>query len=116
MTVSYSKLRDADSDLDEVPSAVPVVTPTSSMTGLVAQKLREKVISGLATLIIILVALGACMLCYLYCFNCLFFIVIACFACCLCVPGLNVPLWFAIILLTVGGYSFTNGRLTLMWH
>ena len=57
-----------------------------------------------------------CVLAFLYCTECLFMILII--SACLCpfFHPMNAPLWLAIVLLTVGGWNFTMGALTVTWN
>lgn len=81
-----------------------------------AKQIRSATISCIISLIVILVTVTGCIISYFYCKSCLLGVVGFCFLCCLCVPGLNFPLWIAIVLLVIGGYSFTNGRMTFTWN
>ena len=57
-----------------------------------------------------------CLVSFLFCQECLFFILIL--SACLCpfFHPMNAPLWLAIVLLTVGGWNFTMGALTVTWN
>jgi hypothetical protein len=56
-----------------------------------------------------------CFVSYLYCQECLFAILIV--SACLCpfFHPLNAPLWLAIVMLTLGGWTFTTGALQVSW-
>ena len=57
-----------------------------------------------------------CILFFFVCPRCLFGILV--FSICLCpfMHPMNVPLWIAIILLTISGWSFTAGALSVSWN
>ncbi len=57
-----------------------------------------------------------CLVSFLFCQQCLFMLLI--FSACLCpfFHPMNAPLWLAIVLLTVGGWNFTMGALTVTWN
>jgi hypothetical protein len=82
----------------------------------VSSQIKKATISCLISISVIILMLGACILSYFYCKSCLVAIVIFSLFFCLCVPGLNVPLWIGIVLLIISGYSFTNGKMTLVWN
>lgn len=56
-----------------------------------------------------------CLVSFIFCQSCLFAILVICACLCPFYPVLNGPLWLAIILLTVGGWSFTTGALSITW-
>jgi hypothetical protein len=57
-----------------------------------------------------------CVISFVFCQQCLFMILIV--SACLCpfFHPMNAPLWLAIVLLTVGGWNFTVGALTVTWN
>lgn len=57
-----------------------------------------------------------CFISFIFCKQCLFMILIV--SACLCpfFHPMNAPLWLAIVLLTVGGWNFTMGALTVTWN
>jgi hypothetical protein len=63
-----------------------------------------------------LVALLLCVISFFTCQECLFALLIV--SACLCpfFHPMNAPLWLAIVLLTVGGWNFTVGALTVTWN
>jgi hypothetical protein len=67
-------------------------------------------------LLLITATLIALVVCAILCVPCLMGILV--FSACTCsfVPIMNVPLWGAIVLLIIEGWSLTNGHLTLMWN
>ena len=62
-----------------------------------------------------LLLLIMCLASYIYCQECLFVILLV--SACLCpfFHPLNAPLWLAIVLLTIGGWSFTAGAMEIRW-
>jgi hypothetical protein len=62
-----------------------------------------------------LLMLLLCIISYVFCQECLFVLLIV--SACLCpfFHPLNAPLWLAIVLLTVGGWSFTAGAMEIRW-
>jgi hypothetical protein len=69
----------------------------------------------LAVMCLVLVCLLLCIVFYMVCPKCLFgvLIVSACL-CPFCHP-MNAPLWLALVLLVVSGWSFTAGNLSITW-
>jgi hypothetical protein len=85
-----------------------------------AQCRRAKLVStqwlNCAILTLTVLTLFLCGISYLFCPNCLFGILFFCALLCPCIHPLNAPLWVAIILLTISGWSFTAGALSLSWN
>lgn len=67
-------------------------------------------------LTILCVTTGIIVLCYLYCVPCLFGIIIFSFCFCISIPILNYPLWIAILILLIQGYTLSNKPFTLTWQ
>jgi hypothetical protein len=63
-----------------------------------------------------LIMIVLCLVSFAFCQECLFVVLIV--SACLCpfFHPLNAPLWLAIVLLTVGGWSFTSGALSITWN
>ncbi len=63
-----------------------------------------------------LIMLILCFASFFVCQQCLFVLLVV--SACLCpfFHPLNAPLWLAIVLLTVGGWNFTMGALTVTWN
>jgi len=70
---------------------------------------------GCGMLLFTILLLVLCLASFMFCQECLFGILII--SACLCpfFHPLNAPLWLAIVLLTVGGWSFTTGALSISW-
>lgn len=62
------------------------------------------------------VALVLCLVFYMLCPRCLFGILLL--SACLCpfFNSMNAPLWLAIVLLTMSGWSFTAGAFSISWN
>lgn len=63
-----------------------------------------------------LAALVLCLVFYIFCPRCLFAILLV--SACLCpfFNSMNAPLWLAIVLLTMSGWSFTAGAFSISWN
>jgi hypothetical protein len=81
---------------------------------------RTKLITGqfrdLGVMCFMLICLVLCLVFYMICPRCLFGILLI--SACLCpfFHPMNAPLWLAIVLLTVSGWSFTTGSLSVTWN
>jgi len=60
--------------------------------------------------------LTLCGLFFVFCPRCLFGVLILCACLCPFFNSLNAPLWLAIILLTMTGWSFTGGAFSISWN
>lgn len=72
----------------------------------------SRVIMPLAMVAVTLAGLGVCAA---LCVPCLFGILAFSAITCPCVPVMNLPLWSAIFILIIQGWSLTNGHLSLIW-
>ena len=70
----------------------------------------------LGVMCLMILCLVMCLVFYMICPQCLFGILI--FSACLCpfFHPMNSPLWLAIVLLTVSGWSLTTGALSITWN
>jgi uncharacterized membrane protein len=68
-----------------------------------------------AVLCLTIITILLCLVFYVICRECLFAVLI--FSACLCpfFHPMNAPLWLAILLLVVSGWTFTTGALTVSW-
>jgi len=57
-----------------------------------------------------------CIVFFFACPRCLFGILFLSLCLCPFFHPMNAPLWFAIFLLTISGWSFTTGALQVSWH
>jgi hypothetical protein len=82
----------------------------------VKQKLYSQTVDCITASVVVTVVCGGCILSYMFCPPCLFGLLV--FSACMCPwkPYFNIPLWVSIILLTLLGWHFTTGNLTLAWH
>jgi len=71
---------------------------------------------GSGVLCFTLLALGMCMAFFFICPRCLFGMLLL--SACLCpfFNSMNAPLWLAIVLLTMSGWSFTGGAFSVSWN
>lgn len=69
----------------------------------------------LGVMCLMILCLVMCLVFYMICPQCLFGVLI--FSACLCpfFHPMNAPLWLAIVLLTVSGWSLTTGALSITW-
>ena len=63
-----------------------------------------------------LLSIVLCLVFFFLCPRCLFGILFLSLCLCPFFHPMNAPLWFAIILLTISGWSFTTGALQVSWH
>jgi len=100
-----------DSDIN------PIERVTSNNWLEQARIVRQKTAcaSDCAMLLLTLLLVFLCFLSYSICKNCLFALLIFCAALCPFFHSFNLPLWIAIILLTISGWSFTTGALSISW-
>lgn len=70
----------------------------------------------LGVMCFMLFCLALCVVFYMICPRCLFGVLLL--SACLCpfFHPMNAPLWLAIVLLTVSGWSFTTGSLSVTWN
>lgn len=66
-------------------------------------------------LALVLVTLAGLVVCAVLCVPCLMGILAFSALTCPCVPVMNVPLWGAIFILIIQGWSLTNGHMSLIW-
>ena len=80
-----------------------------------ATRSTNEAFNGCALLCFTVLLMIMCIVSYMFCKPCLFGILV--FSACLCpfFHPLNAPLWLAILLLTIGGWSFTAGALEVRW-
>ncbi len=67
-------------------------------------------------LLLTITSILLCLLFYFTCPRCLFGVLI--FSACLCplIHSMNAPLWLALVLLVMSGWTFTAGNLSVSWH
>jgi hypothetical protein len=102
----------------EIESAIPLIEDKDE--GWVVHSRRTRQLTekfhDCGVLCLMLVSVGLCFVFYMVCPRCLFGILL--FSACLCpfFHPMNAPLWLAIVLLTVSGWSFTTGALSVTWN
>jgi len=70
---------------------------------------------GLGVMCFTMLLLILCLVSFMFCQECLFVILVLSACMCPFFHPLNAPLWLAIVLLTIGGWSFTTGALSVSW-
>ena len=102
---------------DDIEEGIPLVKDD---TGWVVHAKQTQVTAGqfrdLGVMCIMFLTLVLCLVFYMICPRCLFGVLL--FSACLCpfFHPMNAPLWLAIVLLTVSGWSFTTGALSVTWN
>ena len=88
----------------------------SSAASQIARRIRSDTVQCCVACVILVLITGACVACFFYCLPCLFGVVVL--SACLCpwMPLFNLPLWLSILLLVVGGWSFTTGHFSVVWE
>ena len=103
---------------ESVETAIPLMNERdddwvvhANRTNYIAGQFRD-----LGVMCFMLFCLVLCLVFYMICPRCLFGILIL--SACLCpfFHPMNAPLWLAIVLLTVSGWSFTTGSLAVTWN
>lgn len=111
------KLTDDDDD-NICETAVPLIKGCDE--DWVVHANRTRYITGqfrdLGVICLMISCIVACLVFYMICPKCLFGILIFCFILCPFYNSMNVPLWLAIILLTMSGWSLTAGKLSITWN
>lgn len=101
----------------ELPCTAPPYRPEEETW--VSQCRRARLLSAqwmdCGVLCLTVLSLVLCLVFYFICPNCLFAVLLFCAILCPCIHPLNAPLWLAIILLTVSGWSFTVGSFSVAW-
>lgn len=114
MTIIDSENGDCDGTCE---AAMPLVTEKdgdwvvhAKRTNYVAGQFRD-----LGVIILMVICVFSCLVSYFYCTQCLFGVLI--FSACICpyYNAMNIPLWTAIVLLTLSGWSLTAGNLVVTW-
>jgi uncharacterized membrane protein AbrB (regulator of aidB expression) len=103
---------------ESIESGIPLISEQNSAWLVHAERVksvtewsRRMVVTLVTTVSIVL-----CILFYFICPRCLFGVLL--FSACLCpfFNTMNLPLWLAIVLLIVSGWTFTSGLLSVSWH
>lgn len=104
-----------ENDDNDTEMAVLIPTAASDESSITA-KIRIQTIQCLVSLLIILVTLAVIIISFFWCKICLVVMVVFCLCFCLCIPQLNFPLWVAIFLCIIAGWSFTTGKFRWEWN
>lgn len=109
----------AECAVDEgVETAIPLMRDQDGDWIVHAQRTRYLTgqFQDLGAMCLMIACLILCLVFYMICPRCLFGILI--FSACLCpfFHPMNAPLWLAIVLLTVSGWSFSTGALSVTWN
>jgi hypothetical protein len=103
---------------ESIESAIPLMRDQDGDWVVHAQ--RTNYLTGqfrdLGVMCLMLLCLVLCLVFYMICPRCLFGVLI--FSACLCpfFHPMNAPLWLALVLLTVSGWSFSTGALSITWN
>ncbi len=102
---------------DEVDTAVPLIHPNEGWTVHAdrTRYLRDQ-FHSLAVLFLVLACVVMCIIFYITCTKCLFFILLFCVLLCPFHNSFNLPLWIAIIMLIISGWTFSAGALSITWN
>jgi hypothetical protein len=112
------KVEKGTSEDDGVESVIPLMNDRDG--DWVVHAKRTKYLTenfhDFGVLCLMLLSIVLCLVFYMICPRCLFGILI--FSACLCpfFHPMNAPLWLAIVLLVVSGWSFTTGALSITWN
>jgi hypothetical protein len=115
--VSLDRAENGDVD-DCCETAIPLIKDQDG--DWVVHAKRTRYMAGqfrdLGVICLMMLCIVACLVFYMICPRCLFGILI--FSACLCpfYNPMNAPLWLAIILLTLSGWSLTTGALSITWN
>lgn len=113
--IRKERLKECENGCDDIETAIPLIQTNDWV---VHAKRAEHVRSqfrDLGVMLVVIICLAACVVFYFICPKCIFGILI--FSACLCpfFHPMNAPLWLAIVLLIVSGWSFTAGNLSVTW-
>jgi hypothetical protein len=102
---------------DEIETGIPLVTKDERWIVHAdrTRYLRDQ-FHSLAVLFLMLACVVLCMIFYMTCTKCLFFILLFCVLLCPFYNSFNLPLWIAIIMLIISGWSFSAGALSITWN
>jgi hypothetical protein len=101
---------------DEIEAAVPLIRDGDWIVHAQRTNHLTGQFHDLGVMCLMLLCLILCLVFYMICPRCLFGVLI--FSACLCpfFHPMNAPLWLAIVLLTVSGWSFSTGALSVTWN
>ena len=105
-----------ETDTADVESAIPLIKDDNAW---VVHAERVKTLSETtkrgAVMLVTCTALVLCIVFFFVCPNCMFGVLLVSACMCPWFHSMNAPLWLAIVLLTVSGWSLTAGFLSVTW-
>ena len=108
--------QDEDS-VDDIECAIPLIKEPDDSWVVHAERVRSLAESTRKTAFMLVTAISLllCVIFFFACPKCMFGVLL--FSACLCpwIHAMNAPLWLAIVLLTVSGWSLTTGFLSVTW-
>ena len=117
MKTDCTDCNDDNNDVD-IECAIPLIKENDNAWVVHAERVQTLAERGRgnAVMLFALISLVLCVYFYMTCQQCLLFVLLI--SACLC-PWFNVmngPLWLSIVLLVVGGWTFTTGYLSVTWN
>ena len=114
----YADCNDDDNNNVDIECAIPLIKENDNAWVVHAERVKSLADWSRRTAVFIfaLISLVMCLFFYMTCQQCLFCVLII--SACLC-PWFNVmnaPLWTSIVLLILGGWTFTTGYLSVTWN
>lgn len=103
----------------DVECAVPLVNKREGDAWVVHAQRTQNLVEGFRGAAVMLVtglALAMCFIFYFLCPKCLFLVLLVSACMCPWFQSMNAPLWLAIILLVLSGWTFTAGYFTVTWN
>ena len=98
--------------------AIPLIKEKDN--GWVVHAERVKTLAGwmhgVAVMILTGLSILLCLIFYFTCPKCLFYILILSACMCPWIHSMNAPLWLAIVLLVLSGWTFTYGYMSVTWN
>ena len=108
--------QDEDS-VDDIECAIPFIKEPDDSWVVHAERVRSLAESTrkMAVWLVTAISLLLCVIFFFVCPKCMFGVLLL--SACLCpwIHAMNAPLWLAIVLLTVSGWSLTTGFLSVTW-
>ena len=105
-----------DDSMDDVECAIPLIKEPDDWV-VHAERVRSLAESTrkMAVWLVTAISLLLCVIFFFVCPKCMFGVLLL--SACLCpwIHAMNAPLWLAIVLLTVSGWSLTTGFLSVTW-
>ena len=117
MKDSLKNLDHSDTDDVDVECAIPLIKEQDAWV-VHAERVRSLAEWGRGGAIMLVTAfsLVLCLIFYVTCPKCLFGVLLVSACMCPWANSMNAPLWLAIVLLIVSGWTFTAGYLSVTWN